>query len=137
MKVVVDTNVLISAAWQDKSPEAVVNWITHQDDWEWLVSREILEEYQEVLRREKFKLSTEVIEKWDAIVTNLTSLVEVSTTAEFPRDLKDAKFLACALAAQADYSITGDADFGEAWKLTKTTIISVSMFKKIMIDGKE
>ena len=137
MKVVIDTNVLVSAAWRDKSPEAVVIWIANQDDWEWIVSREILVEYQEVLRREKFNLSVEVIEKWDYILTNLTTLVDVNVEVEFPRDQKDAKFLACALAADADYLITGDADFGEALKLTQTTIIPVSMFKRIIVDGKE
>jgi len=137
MKVVIDTNVLVSAAWRDKSPEAVVIWIANQDDWEWIVSREILVEYQEVLRREKFNLSVEVIEKWDYILTNLTTLVDVNIEVEFPRDQKDAKFLACALAADADYLITGDADFGEALKLTQTTIIPVSMFKRIIVDGKE
>lgn len=136
MKVVIDTNVLISAAWRDKSPEAVVLWIAFQDDWDWVVSQEILDEYREVLRREKFHLSVEIIEKWEYIVTNLTVLVDVNITVEFPRDQKDAKFLACALASEADYLITGDADFSEALKLTNTTIISVSMFKQMMVDGK-
>ncbi|HLA88667.1 MAG TPA: putative toxin-antitoxin system toxin component, PIN family, partial [Anaerolineales bacterium] len=86
---------------------------------------------------EKFRLAAEVIEKWDTIITNLTTLVDVNIAVEFPRDQKDAKFLACALAADADYLITGDADFNEAQKLTKTTIISVSMFKGIIVDGKE
>ena len=135
MKIVIDTNVLLSAAWRDKSPEAVVVWVTHQEDWEWIISREILDEYREVLRREKFKLSPEITEKWDYIVTNLTTLIDVNIGVDFPRDQEDAKFLACALAAEADYLITGDADFSEAQKLTKTTIISVSMFKKLMMDN--
>jgi putative PIN family toxin of toxin-antitoxin system len=137
MKVVIDTNVLVSAAWRDKSPEAVVIWIALQDDWDWVVSQDILNEYRGVLRREKFNLSAEVIKKWDTLVTNLTTLVDVNIEVKFHRDQKDAKFLACALAAEADYFITGDADFNEAQKLTKTTIISVSMFKRMMVDGKE
>ena len=135
MKVVIDTNVLVSAAWRDKSPEAVVLWLAAQEDWDWVVSQEILDEYRDVLRRKKFGLALEVIEKWEFIVTNLTTLVEVNTPVEFPRDQNDAKFLACALAADADYLITGDADFTEALKLTNTTIMSVSMFKQWMVDG--
>ena len=135
MKVVIDTNVLVSAAWRDKSPEAVVLWVAFQDDWDWVASEEILDEYRDVLRRDKFRLAPEVIEKWEYIVTNLTVLVDVNLPLEFPRDQKDAKFLACALASEADYLITGDADFGEAMKLTNTTIISVSMFKQLMVDG--
>ena len=134
MKVVIDTNVLVSAAWRDKSPEAVVLWVAVQDDWDWVVSEEILDEYRDVLRRDKFRLAPQVIEKWEYIVTNLTVLVDVNLPLEFPRDQKDAKFLACALSSDADYLITGDADFIEALKLTNTTIISVSMFKQLMLD---
>jgi predicted nucleic acid-binding protein len=51
---------------------------------------------------------------------------------DFPRDTKDAKFLACALAAEADFLVTGDRDFTEAQKLIKTTIISVYSFKELL-----
>lgn len=94
-----------------------------------------MDEYRDVLRREKFRLPEEVIEKWDNILTNLTTLVDVNIEVDFSRDQKDAKFLACALSADVDYLITGDADFSEALKLTKTTIISVSMFKRMLVDG--
>lgn len=135
MKVVIDTNVLVSAAWRDRSPEAVVLWIAFQEDWDWVVSKEILEEYREVLRREKFDLSSEVIAMWDAIVTDLTSLVEISVSVDFPRDRKDAMFLACALSANADFLITGDKDFKEAYKLGVTSVISVADFKRLIIDN--
>jgi uncharacterized protein len=49
-------------------------------------------------------------------------------------DQKDAKFLACALAGNADYLITGDGDFDEALRLITTAIVSVSMFKQQFID---
>jgi putative PIN family toxin of toxin-antitoxin system len=134
MKVVIDTSVLLSAAWRDKSPEAVVLWITVQDDWEWVVSEEILAEYREVLHREKFNLPVEKLERWERIITNLTSLVEVDIDVDFPRDQKDAMFLACALVSHADFMITGDADFSEMKKLTNTTIVSVSVFKRLFVD---
>ncbi|MCS6909262.1 MAG: hypothetical protein NZM11_01645 [Anaerolineales bacterium] len=37
-------------------------------------------------------------------------------------------------AAEADYLITGDRDFVEAKKSATTTILSVSLFKKLIID---
>jgi putative PIN family toxin of toxin-antitoxin system len=129
MKVVIDTNLLLSAAWRDKSPEAVVLWIASHKDWDWVVSDDILAEYRDVLRREKFNLLAEKIEQWEKIITNLTTLVDVNIELEFPRDPKDAKFIICALSANADYLITGDRDFGEAKRLTHTTIISVASFK--------
>lgn len=53
---------------------------------------------------------------------------------DFPRDQKDAKFLACAIDAGADYFITGDRDFSQAQKLLSTTILSVAQFKKNVCD---
>jgi predicted nucleic acid-binding protein len=54
---------------------------------------------------------------------------------DFPRDQKDAKFLACAIAAEADFLITGDRDFSEVQTLGNTTIISVSSFKQLVCDA--
>lgn len=131
MKVIIDTNVLLSAAWKDKTPESVVLWVAMQDDWEWVVSEEILAEYHEVLRREKFDIESEKLDRWEIIITKLTTLVDVEV--EFPRDPKDAKFLACALISKAEYFITGDKDFSEAKKIINTTIISLSTFKELFI----
>jgi putative PIN family toxin of toxin-antitoxin system len=128
MKVVIDTNILLSAAWRDKKPEAVVLWIATHPDWDWMVSEEILSEYREVLRREKFNIASEKLQRWERIITKLTTLIDVSLEVDFPRDQKDAKFLACALISAADYFITGDRDFSEAKTLTKTKIMSVSEF---------
>lgn len=53
---------------------------------------------------------------------------------DFPRDREDAKFLTCAMAADADFLITGDLDLTEAQTLVKTTIISVSLFQRFVCD---
>ena len=50
MKILIDTNVLVSAALKDKDPETVVLFVTAQADFEWIVSPEILAEYKDVLR---------------------------------------------------------------------------------------
>ncbi len=133
MKVIIDTNVLLSAAWKDKTPEEVVLWILSQDDWEWVVSEDILTEYREVIHREKFGLDSEILSRWETIIRELTTLVDINIDIEFPRDKRDAKFLACALISQADYFITGDKDFSEAKKIINTTIISVFAFKNLVI----
>ncbi|OGG47209.1 MAG: putative toxin-antitoxin system toxin component, PIN family [Candidatus Handelsmanbacteria bacterium RIFCSPLOWO2_12_FULL_64_10] len=133
MRAVIDTNVLVSAALKDRDPEAVILWIAAQADWEWVVSPEIMAEYKEVLSRDKFQLLPEVRQKWSDLLDALTAVVEVDIPVQLPRDQKDAMFLACALAAQADYFITGDRDFTEARKLVSTTILSVTLFKKLIL----
>jgi predicted nucleic acid-binding protein len=57
VKVVIDTNVLVSAAWRDRDPELVILWIAAEPGREWVMSAEILAEYIEVLSRPKFKLT--------------------------------------------------------------------------------
>lgn len=132
MKVLIDTNVLVSAVWRDRKPEEVILWVIAHPDWQWVVSSEIIQEYTEVLRRKKFLFSPETLRKWETILRRDTRLITVSAEIDFPRDRKDAKFLACALSTDADFFITGDGDFDEARKMVNTTIISVSMFKKLV-----
>ncbi len=133
MKVLIDTNVLVSAVLKDKDPEAVILFVVEQPDFEWIVSADILAEYKAVLSRAKFGLPDNARHRWFALLDTVTTLVEVNATLEFPRDQKDAKFLACALTANAELFITGDRDFSQAQKLINTTILSVSLFKKLIM----
>lgn len=134
MKIVVDTNVLVSAILRGRTPREVIQFIIDTPDYDWMVTSEILKEYKEVLSRPKFKLTQKVIEEWWFVLDTVTKLVEINNVVDFPRDRKDAKFLACALATDADFLLTGDKDFTEAKSLGKTRIISVSLFKRLLID---
>ena len=71
---------------------------------------------------------------WFEIIDTFPTIIDVNVEIDFPRDRKDAKFLACAVAADADFFITGDSDFTEAQALVNTTIISVSLFKSLVGD---
>jgi uncharacterized protein len=135
VNVVIDTNVLVSAALRDRDPETVILFVLEQDDYQWVVSTEILSEYKDVLSRKRLGLPEEIKQRWFYLLNTLTELVEVNLEIDFPRDQKDAKFLTCALAANADFFITGDKDFTEAQKLLDTTIISVSQFKRLVCDS--
>lgn len=133
MRVVIDTNVLVSAALRDRGPQVVIEWILAQPDCEWFVSPAILNEYEAVLARPRFGLTEDLRTRWRELLTRSTTTIEPAAI-EFPRDQEDAPFLACAIAARADYLITGDRDFVEALKLLATTILSVSMFKRLVCD---
>lgn len=130
MKVVIDTNVLVSAALRDRGPERVILFVADHPEFEWVVSAEVLQEYREVLARPKFALPDDLLERWLRLLDSRTSVVEVQKGLEFPRDRKDARFLACAVSAAADFLVTGDRDFEEAQRLLSTTIVSVSLFEK-------
>jgi len=51
MKVLIDANVLVSAALKDRLPEEVMLFVVSHADMQWLVSPEILAEYREALGR--------------------------------------------------------------------------------------
>ena len=137
MRIVVDTNVLVSAVLRGREPRAVIQFIVDNPDCEWVVSPEILTEYKEVLSRRKFKLTEAVRSEWFEVLDTCSTLIEVDEEIDFPRDSKDAPFLACAMAAEAEFLITGDRDFTEAQTLIKTTIISVSLFRKLVCKAGE
>ncbi|MEA5605152.1 putative toxin-antitoxin system toxin component, PIN family [Nostoc sp. UHCC 0252] len=134
MKVIIDTNVLVSAVLKGRVPRDVIQFIFDNPDWQWIASEEIIVEYKEVLSRSKFKLTDEVRGEWFEIIDTFLTLIDVNFEVDFPTDRKDAKFLACATAAEADFLITGDSDFNQAQTLVNTTIISVSLFNRLVCD---
>jgi len=134
MRVVIDTNVVVSAAFKDRDPEAVILFLASRSDTEWVVTPEIIAEYREVLSRPKFGLPDDIRQCWFDMLDALTITYDIELDIDFPRDQKDAKFLACAVAAGADYFVTGDKDFSVATKLLSTTILSVSQFKRLVCD---
>lgn len=133
MKIIIDTNILVSAALKGRNPqEVVLTIVRNPQKYQWIVSSEILSEYKEVLSRSKFNFSPVEVQRWYRLLDAFTTVIDVELSVDFPRDAKDAKFIACALVADADFFITGDKDFTEAQKLIKTTIISVSSFKEFL-----
>ena len=133
MRVVIDTNVLISAVLRDRNPEAVILWILQEPGWEWIVSAEIMAEYIGVLERPKFGLSPEQCITWQRLLQASTVEVTIDKVFEFARDPKDAKFLACALSAKADFLLTGDQYFSGLGRVGQTIVVSVAVFQKLFM----
>ncbi len=134
MKVVIDTNVVVSAALKDRDPQRVILFVIENADFQWIASSGILTEYMDVLGRQKFRLPPEILSRWHAVFEASIAVINVTGQVDLPRDPNDAKFLACALAAGAEYLVTGDKDFSMAHKIGNTTVLSVSQFKSLVID---
>ena len=129
MNVIIETNVLLSAALRDRLPEQVVRYVATQDDCRWIVSAEIVGEYIEVLKRPKFGLTSAFLTQWSDLIA-LRTIVLPSPPFEisFPRDPKDAIFLAAALSGGADYLVTGDTALLQLRSSIPTRIVSVAEF---------
>ena len=79
MRILVDTNVLVSAILKDKTPEEIILYlIDHSEsEIEWVASRDILQEYKEVLSRKKFNLPVPILEKWMKVLDKALTIVPV------------------------------------------------------------
>jgi putative PIN family toxin of toxin-antitoxin system len=129
MNVLIDTNVLVSAALRNRLPERTVLYVAGHDHVKWLVTPEILAEYEDVLRRPRFGLVQQTLERWVGILRLRTVNIGSPPTApDFPRDPKDAPFLAAALAGRADFLITGDQDLLQTDGIVATRIVTVTEF---------
>jgi uncharacterized protein len=138
MRVVIDTNIVVSAILRDRTPEKVLRFVIDSSEWEWIASPSILAEYMGVLGRPKFKLPESVLQEWADLFASAIVVVEAGDAVDFPRDPKDAKFLACAIQGCADYFVTGDRDFEEAPVGLSTVICSANQFRQEwMVEGIE
>ncbi len=109
-KIVIDANVIISAAFGGKPLEAVVRAL---EDHEVYVSHTIEQELQGVISGLSKKLSKEQILFVQEKVQQLLSLakrISVSTHVVLSRDAKDDHYLSLCKEAKADFLITGDKD---------------------------
>lgn len=131
MKVIIDTNILISGAFKNRNLENIILFIAFNEAWNWIVSREILQEYEGVLNRKRLNIEPERKGRFLYLIQELITFFEVDAEIDFPRDRKDGKLIACAVAAKADFLITGDKDFKEAQQLIETQITTVKEFQRL------
>jgi uncharacterized protein len=144
MKVIIDTNILLSAVYRGGLPLQAVDFCFRSVSAEIHLTNEIMAEYRNVLSRPKFDIRLERLAFWlerlafwlERLAFWLERLNREGKFAsdvpplDFPRDRNDAKFLALARFVGAEYLITGDADFSDVPEgmLPQTRIVSASEF---------
>lgn len=130
LKVVLDTNVLVSALLKpDSTPELVVSLIL--EDFVLLcMSPPVFNEYQEVLNREKFRRLDR--NKMKAFLVRLKAKarwVEPKVHLDIIlSDPEDNRFLECAVEAQADFLITGNTKHFPFKRFKKAQITTPAEF---------
>ncbi|MCU0572454.1 MAG: putative toxin-antitoxin system toxin component, PIN family [Syntrophobacteraceae bacterium] len=135
IKVVLDTNVLVSALLKsDSIPDLLVSLILEKRALLCLTDSIVLE-YEEVLAREKFKkLNRQKVAELIARLRSAALWVEPRIRLNAARhDPEDNKFLECALEAQADFLITGNIKHFPPKRFKKTLIVSPAEFLAVMV----
>ena len=110
MRVVIDTNVLISGVFFGGPPAKILKaW--HGGELQLVVSPEILEEYYEVCERISVRYPDIDIARILLLIAHNSQVLDAPPLAEqVSRDADDDKFLACAIASGTQIIISGDND---------------------------
>jgi putative PIN family toxin of toxin-antitoxin system len=113
MKVVIDTNVLISGVFFGGMPSRVLE--TWRDrKIELVVSPEILEEYRRVGEHLESRFPEVSFSPFLALLVTHAEIIEPPNLPEpASRDQDDDKFIACAVAGKCKYTVSGDKDLLE------------------------
>lgn len=128
MKIVLDTNVLISGIFWGGTPYKIVECIA-TDQIQVVVTKNILKEYFEVLNR--MNPTMEIAKKWQLLLMEKVLITEEVQTVRFSRDSNDDMFVSCALSADTNYIVSGDKDLLTLKTVSNTKIVTPAQFLKI------
>ena len=107
VKVVVDTNVLVSATLFGGNPEKILD-LAGKDKIEILISEEIVEEFTEVLQ-EKFGFSSSMAEAAASGIRGISTLITPTQRLSVIKEKEaDNRVLECAVEGKAQHIVTGD-----------------------------
>jgi uncharacterized protein len=132
-RIVLDTNIIVSALLQPLGPPAQVFLLATADSVQFCVSGSVYAEYEEVLRRPRFRLDENVISATLDAIREKGVWVKPAESVTACADPDDDIFLECAQAAQAAYLVTGNIkDFPRSWQ--DTQIVTARRFLEILSD---
>jgi putative PIN family toxin of toxin-antitoxin system len=120
LRLVIDTNVLVSAALKPESLQRTTFLLAITKPASLYVSHPILEEYADVLSRPELHIRRGNRQQLLQLIKNYSHIVAPSRHLDVTSDPDDNMFVECADQASADYLITGNQKhFPKFWKRTK------------------
>jgi len=120
LRLVVDTNVIVSAAIKPAGLQRTVLLVALAKPARLYISPLVLEEYRDVLARRELKIRKDLQQQLLQMIRNRSHTVVPTRRLEVTRDPDDNIFLECADASRADYLVTGNLKhFPRFWKQTK------------------
>ena len=109
MRIVIDTNVVISGTFFGGYPRKIIECIS-KNQFSAYASAEIISEYEEIVDemiiRKQGKLRRDILAPFIAKL----HLIEPTTVSNICRDPDDNKFIECAIDSKALYIVSGDKD---------------------------
>ncbi len=136
IRVVLDTNILVSALLQKQGLPAQTLLLTIAVPTTQLcITGDIYAEYEEVIRRPRFKRSEDEIKNTLRAIREKALWVKPTERVRACSDPDDDIFLECAQAARAHYLVTGNIkDFPAKW--ADTQIVTARQFVDAMTESR-
>lgn len=127
MKIVIDTNVFISAVFFGGLPLKVLHSIISKRN-DAYISPQIWDEYNDVIERLTKKYPSRLKHQLIDEVFKVFKVISPSTAISICRDPDDDKFISCAIDAGCQYLVSGDDDLLSLGKVEDVTICTPSEF---------
>src|SRR5947208_12310290 len=126
-RIVIDTNVFVSSNIQRGYPYQIINEIFLEKKVELCVSEDVIEEYYEVLHRNKFAKYPDFLLKAEKLLADIemkSTRFQIKIRVQLISDLDDNKFLDLSSASNADYLITCNTNDFTMKRFKKTRIVT-------------
>jgi len=108
MRIVLDANIFVSSFFWGGNPRMVLKRVIEGID-ELFITKEILDEIDEVMGRPKFHTDKEEIDYFINSIEEIgNKIIPKRRIRNGSRDKTDNKYIECGIAANADYIISGD-----------------------------
>ena len=140
MRVVLDTNVIVSAFLSPHGAPARLFQQYQRDVFALVVSEPILTEYQQALNYPKVQRHHQMDKEEVASVIEELRRAAVFVTPHNPvnpalADRDDVKFFACAVAGDAEYIVSGDRLVQDVGTYQGIQVLSPSLFLTVLEEG--
>jgi len=129
MKIVIDTNVIVSGIFFNGKPRELLRECFN-GKYEIICTKEIFLEYVETIEKLSKRYKQRVREEIIPILLDNVTIIENVDDGKYSRDPDDDKFINCAKSSGAKYIITGDNDLLVLEKIGDIRLLTVADFLK-------
>ena len=134
MRIVVDTNVIVSGIYFGGLPRKVLE-LWREEAFKLICSPEIMEEYEDVLKRLEIKTGrtpSVLVPQFMNLLLRNSTIIQSNHNIKVSRDPEDDKFVNCALSGKALYIVSGDSDLLDLGEVEGIQIITAKDFVEKM-----
>ncbi len=136
MRIVLDTNVVISAFLSPSGPPAQIVDAWQRREFMVIVSQAVIAEYQRALEydhiRKRHRMTNEQLDELISGFHERGTLVALDETINIVRDPNDNHLIECAVAESATYNVSGDSHLLEVGEHRGIYIVTPRAFLAVM-----